>query len=105
MYQITGTVNAAATTAPGCAWTTLTGTVTSLEGLSNLMRVAECSYSSTPPTLPDCIASTAGACPDGSGASIAFGKVSETQSLGYFSLTRTDGLMCAYDLTADWLSP
>ena len=76
----------------------MTVSVASLATLADMMRVAGCTYSSTPPSLPDCIASSGGACPDGSSAGLSFQKISETQVLGYYEITRADGLVCAYDL-------
>ena len=103
-WSVTGTVRATSTRA-GCSFTPIEVTAASVDQMSGIgtCNDAECSCADMPATEPGCIASWATSCDDGSRASNAFGRISNTSVFGVATVEPSPGSACEYDIELSFL--
>lgn len=103
-WEVSGMVLASSTRAD-CVVNTAEITVASIDQMAGVGTcVAGCSCADTPATAPDCTASWAASCTDGSGASQAVTRTSETTASGFYHLEpSTDGSFCEFNMSVRWV--
>lgn len=103
-WSITGRV-LASSTRTDCTTMPAEATVTTLDQMAGVGTcIPDCSCADTAAALPDCTASWAAECSDGTSAGIAWGKTTETAAGGFYRLEPTgDGTVCEFELTGLWL--
>jgi len=103
-WEFSGTVRPSSTRSD-CVVNVTEAFVSSIDEIAGVGTCVDgCTCADNSATEPECSASWAATCTDGSGASIAYTRTSETTATGFYHLEpATDGSFCEFDLSARWL--